>query len=221
MAALAATGISSRLRNCEHSHRFRRVRDAQRDRLGSRLEAEPALDRRHFIRLVPKDPFGHRQRVLDPAVTTADLQVLSNRAGFRGVVKGDLVVSRPVDLYLPGNLSAARPTEAVPGLLLDAIVPRGRSASVQGCGGVAFDRNRGILDDEIHDRLRVFRRKRKMPFALPDDNRDLSAELLITFLDDASLACPTRDPRRRSRAGPARLLSPTPQGCQSVAVCPP
>src|SRR4029077_12707865 len=46
----------------------------------------------------------------------------------------------------------------------------------------------GILDDEIHDRLRVFRRKRKMPFARPDDHRDLSAELLITFLDDASLA---------------------------------
>src|SRR5712692_1650510 len=97
----------------------------------------------------------------------------------------------------PGNLSAARPTEAVPGLLLDAIVRRGRSVSVQGCGGVAFDRNRGpfglgsprtgILDDELYDRLRVFRRKRKMPFARPDDNRDLSVEFLITFLDDASL----------------------------------
>ena len=117
----------------------------KRDRLGSRLEAEGALDRRHFIRLVPKDPFGHRQRVPDPAATTADLQVLSNRAGFRGVAEGDLVVSRPVNLYLPGNLSAARPTEAVPGLLPDAIVPRGRSASVQECGGVAFDRNGGRL----------------------------------------------------------------------------
>src|ERR1035437_9725663 len=45
-----------------------------------------------------------------------------------------------------------------------------------------------LAHDEIHDRLRVFRRKRKMPFARPDNNRDLSAELLITFLDDASLA---------------------------------
>src|SRR5580693_4975883 len=31
----------------------------------------------------------------------------------------------------------------------------------------------GTRGDEIHDRLRVFRRKRKMPLALPDDNRDL------------------------------------------------
>ena len=46
----------------------------------------------------------------------------------------------------------------------------------------------GIFDDEIHDRLRVFWRKRKMSFARPDDNRDLSAKLLITFLNDASVA---------------------------------
>jgi hypothetical protein len=102
----------------EHNHRFGRVRDAQRDRLGSRFEAEAVLERRHFIRLVPEDPFGHGQRVPDPAVTTADLQVLSNRAGFHGVTKGDLVVAGPVDLCLPGNLSAARLTEAVPACFL-------------------------------------------------------------------------------------------------------
>jgi len=91
---------------------------------------------------------GHENRwtsTPDLAVTTADLHVLSNRAGIRGVVEGDLVVSRPVDLYLPGNLSAARPTEAVPGLPPEAIVPGGRSAAVQECGDVAFDRNRGRL----------------------------------------------------------------------------
>ena len=95
---LGGDGNQSQTAKIEHGHRFRRVRDAKRDRLGSRLEAEGALDRRHFIRLVPKDPFGHRQRVADPVATTADLQVLSNRAGFRGVAEGDLVVSRPVQL---------------------------------------------------------------------------------------------------------------------------
>ncbi len=140
---LGGDGNQLQTAKIECSHRFRRVRDAERDRLGSRLDVECALDRRHFIRLVPKDPFGHRHRVADLAVTTADLHVLSNGAGFSGVVKGDFVIPSPVDLDFPGHLSAARPTEAVPGLPPEAIVPGGRSAAVQGYGGVPLDRHRG------------------------------------------------------------------------------
>ena len=116
------------------------------DRLGPRLEVEQALDRRHLIGPVSEDPHGLRHRVHRPAAPAADLHVLSNGAGFRGVVEGDLVVSRPVDLDLPGHLSAARPTEAVSGLPPEAIVPGGRSAAVQGHGGVALDRHRRRRD---------------------------------------------------------------------------
>ena len=86
MAALAATEISSRLRNWSTAIVFGGIRDAEHDRLGPGLEVEQALDRRHFIRLVPKDPFGLRHRVLNPAAPAADLHVLSNgaRAPRRG-----------------------------------------------------------------------------------------------------------------------------------------
>src|ERR1035437_255792 len=65
------------------------------------------------------------------------------------------------------------------------------SAGTPAARRLKMERIRGLLcsrGDEIYYWFRIFRRGWKVPLSLPDDDRDLSAEFLITFLDDASLA---------------------------------
>ena len=50
-----------------------------------------------------------------------------------------------------------------------------------GTADIARQLSTGIRDDELRDRFRLFRRKRKVPFAFPDDNHDLSAEFLMSL----------------------------------------
>ncbi len=114
-------------------HPGRCIRNAQYNRLVTRVELEQAIEWDRFIRHEPssEDPFRHRQHVRHGIVATGDLHLLASRSGICSMTKVDLVFSLRVNMYSPSQASAARPAKVVAALPLYVAFVHGCSASRQ------------------------------------------------------------------------------------------